>query len=81
MEWYSASFLINHSLFINPNRGTKRFASLLSMLGLLDRMITCSTELNQFLLSDTIVWNKVNDVINIKRNHVKVVSLLSFSYF
>lgn len=57
-------------VYINPNRGTERFTSLLSMLGLLDRMITCSTELNQSLLSDTIVWNKVNDVINIKRKDI-----------
>ena len=57
-------------VYINPNRGTERFTSLLSMLGLLDRMITCSTGLNQSLLSDTIVWNKVNDVINIKRKEI-----------
>lgn len=62
-------------VYINPNRGTERFTSLLSMLGLLDRMITCSTDLSKPFLFETIAWDKVNEIVNRKRK--EIVSRLS----
>lgn len=51
----------------NPNRGMARFTSILKLLGLEDRLVTRSKELNVDLMLRPIDWARVNARLNAER--------------
>lgn len=55
-------------VYVNKDRGSERFMSLLSMLGLQKRMIYDMREYKNQLLEAKIDWDKVNVILEEKRN-------------
>lgn len=71
---FSILFNKPFSVYINKERGSSRFETLLEFTGLLSRIITSQDDLSS--LSEKIDWNKVNEKIEVERKK----SLNLFSY-
>lgn len=54
-------------VYVNRSRGAERFVSILSQLGLSQRMIFESSEYNEEILQQAIDWNEVNRTLSVKR--------------
>lgn len=82
---YNANFVITDSfhgcvfsilfnkpfvVYVNMNRGAERFISILSLLGLEDRMIYNTSYLNIELVNKAIDWKEVNDILLRERNKI-----------
>ena len=63
------SIIFNRPFLVygNAERGKARFESLLGIFGLSDRYIDSSTDFSSDILTSTIDWNHVNEIINRER--------------